>query len=83
SLPELATYYLKQMRKIQSKGPYHIAGYSFGACVGFEMGLQLQKMGEQVVLTLIDGSPDYVKYHSVNIGKHANEDVDVSEDGCR
>ncbi|CAK9827746.1 Fatty acid synthase [Anthophora retusa] len=83
SLPELAAYYLKQMKKLQSKGPYHIAGYSFGACVGFEMALQLQSAGEQVVLTLIDGSPDFVKYHSVNIGKHANETVDVSEDGCR
>lgn len=64
SISDLAKFYAQEMRKIQKKGPYHIAGYSFGASVGFEMALQLEKAGEQVVLTLVDGSPQFVKLHA-------------------
>ena len=46
------------MKSVQSSGPYRLVGYSFGAAVAFEMGLQL---GEQLAgLVLLDGSPTYV-----------------------
>ncbi|OAD52584.1 Fatty acid synthase [Eufriesea mexicana] len=81
SISQLAAFYIQEMRKIQSKGPYHVVGYSFGACVAFEMGLQLEKSGNTVVLTLLDGSPEFVKLHSVEIGKHATDDtIDISTD---
>lgn len=84
SMSQLAAYYIQAMRKVQNKGPYHVIGYSFGACVAFEMGLQLEKSGNTVVLTLIDGSPEFVKLHSVEIGKHATDDTsDISTDGYR
>lgn len=64
SISDLAKYYISQVKKIQSKGPYMFIGYSFGACVAFEMGVQLEANGDSVKLLLIDGSPAYVATHT-------------------
>ena len=46
-------------------GPYHIAGYSFGACIAFEMCLQLESAGDPVgSIGLLDGSHSYVAAHT-------------------
>nr|XP_046232889.1 fatty acid synthase isoform X2 [Scatophagus argus] len=61
SIQSLAAYYLNCIRQIQSDGPYRIAGYSFGACVAFEMCSQLQTHNLPVeCLFLFDGSHSYV-----------------------
>ncbi|XP_031841485.2 fatty acid synthase 1 [Nomia melanderi] len=84
SITELAAFYIQEMKRVQKKGPYHIAGYSFGACVAFEMALQLEAANETTVLTLLDGSPEFVKLHCIEIGKHAGRSrQDVTEDRCR
>lgn len=84
SVTHLAKFYVTEMQKVQKKGPYNVVGYSFGACVGFEMAVQLEKAGHQVVLTLLDGSPEFLKFHSVEIGKRASEsNGDVLLDSCR
>lgn len=57
---ELAKYYINEIKKVQGTGPYTIIGYSYGALVGFEVGVELEKSGENVKLYLIDGSPGYV-----------------------
>ena len=41
--------------------PFNIGGYSFGACVAFEMTRQLENNGKSPIsLTLLDGSHSYV-----------------------
>lgn len=61
SIESLAAYYLRCIGPFQPDGPYRIAGYSFGACVAFEMSLQLQNAGNPVEqLLLFDGSHSYV-----------------------
>lgn len=85
SIADLAGFYVKQIKLVQSKGPYTIVGYSFGACVAFEMALQLEAVGEKTILMLLDGSPDYITSHSKTIGKQVNQ-VDTEEeisDGTR
>lgn len=57
---------VQHIRKMQPTGPYTLCGYSFGACVAFEMGLQLEKLSERVQLVLLDGSPSYVAAHTGN-----------------
>lgn len=64
SLPELASFYVKLIRQTQPQGPYIIVGYSFGAGVAFEIGLQLEEQKQQVKLILLDGSPAYVGSHT-------------------
>ncbi|KAK0084976.1 hypothetical protein PV325_006291 [Microctonus aethiopoides] len=84
SMTELAKFYINQMKKIQKEGPYTIVGYSFGACVAFEMALQLEALGESVALHLIDGSPDFVTMHSQSIGRHATDSgTNLTTDGER
>ncbi|XP_060535886.1 fatty acid synthase [Cylas formicarius] len=75
----LANYYVQQIKSVQPKGPYTLIGYSFGACIAFEMGLILEKLNESVKLLLIDGSPTYVATHTgkarskMNIGEVAEQ----------
>ncbi|XP_059618857.1 fatty acid synthase [Phlebotomus argentipes] len=60
SFVHLAKFYIKQMKTVQSKGPYTIAGYSYGAAVAYEIASQLEKENEKSTLILLDGSPSYV-----------------------
>ncbi|KAG9267961.1 fatty acid synthase [Astyanax mexicanus] len=61
SIQSLASYYVDCVRQAQPEGPYRIAGYSFGACVAFEMCSQLQEAQCPVeYLFLFDGSHSYV-----------------------
>lgn len=57
SVEELARRYIDEMRAIQPRGPYAIAGHSFGGLVAYDMALQLSEMGERVAsLCLLDTS---------------------------
>ncbi|KAM3592126.1 uncharacterized protein V6R79_013180 [Siganus canaliculatus] len=61
SIQSLAAYYMTCIRQVQPEGPYRIAGYSFGACVAFELSSQLQSQNLPVeCLFLLDGSHSYV-----------------------
>lgn len=61
SIQSLAAYYVDCIRQIQPEGPYRIAGYSFGACVAFEMCSLMQRQSSTVeYLFLLDGSHSYV-----------------------
>ncbi|GAB0091808.1 Fatty acid synthase [Sergentomyia squamirostris] len=63
---ELATFYIKQMKTIQSKGPYTICGYSYGAAVAYEMAAQLEKAKEVCSAIMLDGSPRYISMRTSN-----------------
>ncbi|AOM39426.1 non-ribosomal peptide synthetase [Xenorhabdus hominickii] len=55
SVEGAARDYIRAIRQIQPKGPYHVLGHSFGGKIAFEIALQLQAQGEQVAdLILID-----------------------------
>jgi amino acid adenylation domain-containing protein len=63
---ELAANYVKQVRAIQTSGPYHLAGHSSGGLIVFEMACQLMEQGETVgLLALVDCDP--------NTGKHMHQ----------
>lgn len=63
SVQELASHYIKLIRTIHT-GKVNVAGYSFGACVAFEMALQLEQEGSLSTVTLLDGSHSYVSTHT-------------------
>lgn len=62
SLRELAVFYVQQIKTVQPKGPYTIAGYSYGAAVAFEMVVELERLKETAQLIMFDGSPKYVNW---------------------
>lgn len=70
---------LQQVRSVQKTGPYNLCGYSFGACVAFEMGLQLEAANEKVTLVLLDGSHSYVASHTGNYKARKNPDLSAAD----
>jgi len=50
TIEEQAAFYVHDMMAVQPKGPYLLAGWSFGATVGFEVARQLQKRGQKVAM---------------------------------
>jgi thioesterase domain-containing protein/acyl carrier protein len=55
TVEDMASYYLAAIREIQPKGPYLLAGYSFGGLVALEMSRQLREKGQNIdLLVLID-----------------------------
>ncbi|HSI55789.1 MAG TPA: amino acid adenylation domain-containing protein [Ramlibacter sp.] len=60
SLAALAEKHVRAIRAVQPSGPYHLAGYSFGAHLAFEMAHQLAKQGERIdTLAIIDSTPRF------------------------
>jgi amino acid adenylation domain-containing protein len=43
----VARDYIEKIKSIQARGPYHIAGWSIGGTIAFEMVRQLEQMGER------------------------------------
>jgi thioesterase domain-containing protein len=58
SIPEIAAYYIRQIKTVQSEGPYHLVGYSIGGLIAYEMAQQLRRQGQEVALLgLLDPVP--------------------------
>ncbi|CAF1517570.1 unnamed protein product [Didymodactylos carnosus] len=49
----IAEEYILQMKRLQPIGPYHIAAYSFGGLIAYEIVRQLHKNHEETVKSLI------------------------------
>ncbi|MEJ2406195.1 MAG: amino acid adenylation domain-containing protein [Candidatus Thiodiazotropha sp.] len=54
---EMASHYIKELQTIQPKGPYLLAGHSFGSWVAFEMTQQLQMQGHKVAHLYVMDTP--------------------------
>jgi fatty acid synthase len=92
SVEQLAETYIKRIEMIQPHGPYHLAGYSFGACVAIEMALQLQQRqaasGDSdsssnshdhvTSLTLLDGSHSFVAAYTGRTKERLSLGVDTA-----
>src|SRR5207249_6269693 len=50
---QMAAHYLKEMRGVQSQGPYFLGGYSFGGMIALEIAHQLVAQGEEPPLVVL------------------------------
>ncbi|RMG97448.1 MAG: non-ribosomal peptide synthetase [Chloroflexi bacterium] len=50
---EMAAHYIKEIRTVQTEGPYYLAGFCFGGVIALEMAHQLQAMGHEVALLVL------------------------------
>jgi len=67
SIEGMAAQYVKDIRALQPRGPYHLGGYCFGGNVALEMARQLQEQGEQVaLLALLNCSPPNSEYERIS-----------------
>lgn len=54
-LKQLASVYIKEIRKIQPQGPYYLLGYSIGGALAYEAAGQLREQGQKTaILALLD-----------------------------
>ncbi|MBB4802526.1 amino acid adenylation domain-containing protein [Flavobacterium nitrogenifigens] len=64
SIEAMASHYIDAIIKVNPKGPYALAGFSFGGIVAFEMTRQLKERGKEVSLTgLLDSYLDSSYYY--------------------
>jgi thioesterase domain-containing protein/acyl carrier protein len=63
TVEDMATHYLSEMRQVQSRGPWRLAGYCFGTLVAFEMAQRLVADGDEVeLLAMFNGpSPSWIR----------------------
>ena len=47
-LAQIAADHVRAVRAVQPEGPYHLAGWSFGGYLAFEMASQLERQGQEV-----------------------------------
>ncbi|MEP4078048.1 amino acid adenylation domain-containing protein [Haloferula sp.] len=70
TIEEMAVRYLKAVKKRQPEGPYHLAGYSFGGVMVYEMARLLVEAGEEVeFLGLFDTENPSVKWRKYGLGE--------------
>jgi aspartate racemase len=50
TIEEMAVCYLREVRKVQPKGPYYLGGYCLGGTIAYEMAQILLREGEEVPL---------------------------------
>ena len=56
TMQALAARYVNELRQVQPSGPYHLAGWSSGGQLAYEMAGQLAREGERVgSVTVLDG----------------------------
>jgi thioesterase domain-containing protein len=57
SVEEMAIHYLREIRTVQRKGPYFLAGNCFGGMIAYEMARLLKAQGQEVALLVMFNSP--------------------------
>jgi amino acid adenylation domain-containing protein len=50
TIPQMAAYYVQELRAFRPNGPYCLGGFSSGGLLAYEMAQQLTAAGEQVAL---------------------------------
>src|SRR5207244_13147005 len=61
---------VEAMRVAQPRGPYHIAGYSLGGLLAYEIARQLRAAGEEVAwLCLLDTAAPPAVAHHLSLGR--------------
>ena len=64
SVPEMARYYVAEIRAFRHQGPYVLAGVCTGGLIAYEMAQQLSEQGEAVTLVVMDTwHPTSYRFH--------------------
>jgi len=53
TIESMAEHYLREIRRVQPHGPYHVGGFSMGGLVAYEIAHQLVAAGEEVGLVVL------------------------------
>jgi FkbH-like protein len=57
-IEQMATHYVREIRKVQPRGPYLLGGLCAAGVLSFEMALQLEQVGEEAQLVAVFDAAD-------------------------
>jgi thioesterase domain-containing protein/acyl carrier protein len=60
-IEEMATLYVREIRRVQPSGPYFVGGYCMGGTIAFEIAQQLRAQGEQIALLALFDTLNWYK----------------------
>jgi non-ribosomal peptide synthetase component F/thioesterase domain-containing protein len=66
TIEEMASLYVKEIRRVQPRGPYHLGGYCMGGTVAYEMAQQLKAQGDEVALLALFDTMNWCSIPSDN-----------------
>ena len=66
-IEDMATAYVREMRRVQPKGPYYLGGYCLGGTIAYEVAQQLRAQGEEVALLAMFDTLNWCKLPPLNI----------------
>lgn len=70
TLEELALHYAGEIRRVQRRGPYSLAGYSFGGNLAFEIASRLARDGQEVRhLVMLDADGPHTLWSRLRAGE--------------
>jgi aspartate racemase len=61
-IEDMASFYLDELNRLQTQGPYMLIGYSFGGLVAVEMAQRLSNDGKKVALLVLVDTYPHPKY---------------------
>ncbi|KAG1769937.1 atromentin synthetase [Suillus placidus] len=68
SMDEMVSCYAAAVKRTQARGPYAIAGYSYGGVIAFEVAKRLEAMGEEVKFVATINIPPHIAGRMHEIG---------------
>lgn len=74
---DMAALYIREIRKVQPRGPYYLGGYSMGGEIALEIGQQLFRQGDQVKL-LVMFDTKFLNHRSNSISAFSLSPSDVN-----
>jgi thioesterase domain-containing protein len=66
TIEEMASLYVKEIRRVQPQGPYYLGGYCMGGTVAYEMAQQLKAQGDEVALLALFDTMNWCSIPSDN-----------------
>ena len=62
TIEEMATLYLREIRRVQPHGPYFLGGYCMGGAVAYELACQFSAIGEEVALVALFDTMEFSQF---------------------
>lgn len=76
TIPEMAQFFISEIKKIQPEGAYNFIGFSLGGRVAYDIALNLQKQGDKIgLLCLIDAEGSFMYRSSNKAIREATEEL--------
>ena len=80
NISELAAVHVKDILRVQPRGPYLIGGHSYGGVVAMEVALQLERRGEQVGHVFVFDAPHPLQVRGVAVAAAEEEEEEATDE---